>query len=230
MPRFKRVVIPGLPYHVVQRASHQRFILDDANSRAVFMKALVKWQLRTGMMIASFVLMGNHFHLVGVSPSPTALPDFMGRACAEFSRYCNMNAGRQGPNWEGRYFTSPMDDAHTLDAIRYIERNPVAAQLVDVAWEWPWSSAAFHAGMGPRPQLLNLDLRPKGTTPQQWREALLRANTDDFRSRFKLATSSGRALGQADWAAAIDRTTGRSERKVGRPLLAETFVRRPMPP
>ncbi len=30
--------------------------------------------------------------------------------------------------------------------MRYIERNPVRAKIVKNAWDYPWSSAAYHAG------------------------------------------------------------------------------------
>jgi putative transposase len=220
MSRPKRVVIPDLPYHIVQRASHQRFILDDSASRAILMKSLVSWQIRTGMKFASFVLMGNHFHLVGTSPTPNALSSFMSNVCAEYSRYYNAVAGRQGPNWEGRYFAAPMDAEHTLRAIRYIEQNPVAAHLVDLAWEWPWSSAAFHSGMGPQPQLVNLDLRPANITPKEWRDILTTRDSEDFRARFKAATLSGRAFGEETWAVKTNLSMGRSSRRAGRPKRA----------
>ncbi len=39
-----------------------------------------------------------------------------------------------------------VDLLHFLRVCRYIERNPVAANLVERAEAWPWSSAAQRAG------------------------------------------------------------------------------------
>ncbi len=218
MPRPRRRVIPGVPYHIVQRASHKEFILNDEVDRAVFMKILLEWREQTGILIAAYVLMGNHFHLAGVSPTPNALARFMGNACSEFSRYLNAKSGRRGPNWQGRFYAAPMDPAHAVAAVRYIERNPVVAGLVCNAWDWSWSSAAFHCGVGPRPRLLTLDLRPPGTNEARWREMLGEDMNPALVARLREATTAGRALGAKDWVAGINEALGQdAPRARGRP-------------
>ena len=44
--------------------------------------------------------------------------------------------------WQGR-FKSPLveRDSHLFSCGRYVERNPVRAGLVEVPWDYPWSSA-----------------------------------------------------------------------------------------
>ena len=42
-----------------------------------------------------------------------------------------------------------MDEAHLMTAIRYVELNPVKAQLVARAEDWPWSSAGAHVSGKP---------------------------------------------------------------------------------
>ncbi len=213
-----RSVVPGIPYHVVQRASQQRFILDDDRDKAVLLKNMVTWQAETGLAIAAFVVMGNHFHLVASSPTPTALCNFMGRVCGEFSRYLNVRRGTRGPNWQGRYYAAPMDPGHTVAAIRYVERNPVAAGLVSRAWEWRWSSAAWHAGMGPRPRVLTADFRAENTPPAVWRALLEDALDTDTATRLKQATLAGRGLGTKEWVEQLDAQLGRPPAQpLGRP-------------
>ncbi len=218
MARPSRSVIPGIPYHIVQRAAHKGFIIDCDEDRAVFMSMMLEWQQVTTMQIAGFVLMGNHFHLAGVSPTEVALPKFMGNVCSEFSRFRNSKLGKRGPNWQGRYFAAPMDMEYTLSAIRYIERNPVVAGMVSCAWEWKWSSAAFNAGLGPKPKLLNIDLISPTTSPSQWRQGLLTESTPEFRSRLREATCLGRPLGTAEWTSKINSELSIGpQRKRGRP-------------
>jgi putative transposase len=218
MARPTRSVIPGIPYHIVQRAAHKGFILDCNDDLAVFMSMLLEWQEETNMQIGGFVLMGNHFHLAGISPTEGALPKFMGNVCSEFSRFRNSKLGQRGPNWQGRYFAAPMDMDYTLSAIRYIERNPVAAGMVPDAWQWKWSSAAFHAGLGPKPELLNINLVSPPMSPSQWKQGLLSESTPEFRSRLREATCLGRPLGSKEWTARIESELGLSPlRKRGRP-------------
>lgn len=216
MARQRRSFLVGTPYHVVQRASHRAFILDDDQDRAALVGMIRAWQDLTGVKIASYVIMGNHFHLIVQFALEDALSRFMGGLCAEYSRYYNAKRGRRGPNWQTRFFGAPMDEEHTVMAIRYVERNPLAAGMVGHPCDWHWSTAAAHCGLGPLPQIVNLDLRPKGLTSRQWREFLETPLDADFCARFKAATSMGRALGAPEWAAKIDREMGRPEPLRGR--------------
>jgi len=51
--------------------------------------------------------------------------------------------GRQFCNIVGGFNAFPIqEDGHLLSVLRYIERNPVRAGLVERAEAWPWSSAA----------------------------------------------------------------------------------------
>ena len=67
-----------------------------------------------------------------------------------------------GHLWQGRFHAFPIqEDGHLLTVLRYVERNPVRAQLVSRAEDWPWSSLRgwlgpptrpwLHAGPVPRP-------------------------------------------------------------------------------
>jgi len=52
-----------------------------------------------------------------------------------------------GHVWQGRFFSSPLDDAYFWTALRYVECNPVRAGMVDRAEAYYWSSAAAHCGI-----------------------------------------------------------------------------------
>lgn len=52
-----------------------------------------------------------------------------------------------GHLFQGRFFSCVMDDRHTMACVRYIERNPIRAKLVENPWDWEWSSAKVHCGM-----------------------------------------------------------------------------------
>jgi putative transposase len=48
-----------------------------------------------------------------------------------------------GHVWQGRFRAFPIqEDNHLLSVLRYIERNPVRAKMVERAEDWRWSSAA----------------------------------------------------------------------------------------
>ena len=70
----------------------------------------------------------------------------MGEAHRQYTWRVNRREGVVGYLFQGRFFSCPLDEQHGLAAIRYVERNPVRAGLVEEAWEYPWSSAGFRVG------------------------------------------------------------------------------------
>ncbi len=208
MGRIPRKIIPGQPYHVTHRGNHRLPILQTDQQRAVYISIMRRWQLRTGVRIAAFVLMPNHVHFVVVSPTPEALTKWIANGHREYSKWLNTTRGTTGHNWEGRYFAAVMDPEHCLNALRYVEQNPVAARLSTRPWDWNWSSAAFHAGMGPQPSILDLDLRPAGTTAAAWRQSLLEPSAEEFRARLHECAARGTALADPAWAEAMERMHG----------------------
>lgn len=54
--------------------------------------------------------------------------------------------GKTGHLWQGRFYSSPVDEQFFWVTLRYIERNPVEAGLVLHASEYKWSSASAHCG------------------------------------------------------------------------------------
>ncbi len=201
-----------MPHHVTQRASQGRFILASEHAKAVLMSLLTQWSHRTGVAVSGFALMDNHFHLCATPPAEDSLSRMLGRTAASFSRWLNTPQGEIGPNWQGSFFAAPMDAKHALEALRYVERNPVAAGLVLRPWDWDWSSARFHAGLGPRPKILTADLRADGTPPQDWRRALEEPLRESMLQAIRKATDMGAPLASEEWIAAVESRLGRALR------------------
>jgi len=208
MSRRLRRIIPGIPYHVTHRGNHREAILSDDECRAIYVSIMRQWQHRTNVQVAAFVLMPNHVHFICVSPTETALSRWIQHGHREYSKWLNTERGAGGHNWEGRFFSVPMDDEHCLNALRYVEQNPVAARMVQRAWDWRWSSAAHHCGLGPQPSLLDLDLRPAGMTAPAWRQALLEPSAADFRARLHECMAQRSGLGSDGWAESLKAAHG----------------------
>ena len=68
----------------------------------------------------------------------------VGLAHRRYAVWINKREGWSGHLWANRYFSTPLDEAHHWAAIRYVERNPVRAGLVEAAAEYRWSSARAH--------------------------------------------------------------------------------------
>ena len=91
--------------------------------------------------------MSNHIHLLatpGASDSISKVFQSVGR---KYVQYFNYNYKRSGTLWEGRYRATVVDsERYLLTVMRYIELNPVRADMVAHPREYPWSSYAFNAG------------------------------------------------------------------------------------
>ena len=73
----------------------------------------------------------------------------MKRVAARQTRYVNRLEGRSGTLWESRYQSSPVDtESSLLACTRYIELNPVRAQMVSQPDDYRWSSCRHRIGLG----------------------------------------------------------------------------------
>ncbi len=63
-----------------------------------------------------------------------------------FVRYVNHVYRRSGTLWEGRFKASLVDtETYFLRCCRYIECNPLRAQMIVHPGDYRWSSYRFHA-------------------------------------------------------------------------------------
>ncbi|MFM8873261.1 MAG: transposase [Phycisphaerales bacterium] len=219
MPRRRRNIVPGTEHHVVQRASQGRFILAGDDRKAMMMSLLIGWSARAGVSIAGFVLMDNHFHLIATPGDEESLGFMMARATADFSRWINLSASEVGPNWQGAFFAAAMDERHAITALRYIERNPVEAGLVAHPWQYRWSSAAFHSGIGPRPSVLTRDVRDGRMSPREWREFVDMPLCAEVTRQLRECTSRGTPFADDQWIDHLESKLGMTLRpkRIGRP-------------
>ena len=64
-----------------------------------------------------------------------------------YVRYFNYKYQRSGTLWEGRYKSCLVqDERYLLEVYRYIELNPVRAEMVTEPGEYRWSSYVVNAG------------------------------------------------------------------------------------
>jgi len=66
-----------------------------------------------------------------------------------YAQRINRAQGWKGHLWQGRFFSSPLNEAYLWAAVRYVERNPVRAGMERRAENYRWSSAAAHCGNRP---------------------------------------------------------------------------------
>jgi putative transposase len=106
----------------------------------------------------------------------------------------------------GTFFSCPLDDRHAIAALRYMERNPVRAGIVGNAWEYPWSSAAYHSGIKRKDRIVkDSELIERG---RPWQELLAVAAEEEGFIRKRSRT--GRPCGEKDFMKICEKLTGRN--------------------
>lgn len=141
MARLRRFVIVGQPQHVIQRGNNRdiTFVCDDD-----FLFYLDKLQLACEKFkceLHAYVLMTNHVHLLVTPNVENGISKVMQSVGRSYVQYFNYTYKRTGTLWEGRYRATLIDsESYLLICSRYIELNPVRANMVEHPSDYPWSS------------------------------------------------------------------------------------------
>lgn len=217
MSRLRRVVVPGAPHHVTQRGVRRMTVFYAAADYQLYRSLLGESSRRHGVEIWSYCLMPNHVHLIAVPDSPHSLARALQQAHARYAEILNRRAGWSGHLWQQRFSSAPMDGRHLVFAARYVLRNPVRGLLVARALDWPWSSAAAHAGLVDDPVVLD-PKRLLSRVPDLLAR-LEEADDEDSLGEIRARTLTGRPLGDDGFILDLEDRLGRAlaPRRGGRP-------------
>jgi putative transposase len=146
MPRKPRFYILGVPAHIVQRGrSREPVFFEDDDYRA-YLGWLVEASERYGCALHAYALMTNHIHILATPEKKQSLSLMMQYIGRHYVPYINYTYGTSGSIWEGRYKSSLIqDDQYLLTCMRYIELNPVRADMVNTPSMYQWSSYRSNA-------------------------------------------------------------------------------------
>jgi len=161
--------------------------------------------------------MDNHVHYIVVPKHEYSLSKMFNVAHMNYTQYLNKKLRRNGPLWESRFYSCPLDDEHLYEAVRYVEKNPVKAGIVREPENYKWSSA------NARIRNLNDGIITKSIPLYKeimsWKEYLLEPEHNVKISFIKKSTKSGRPAGNRAFIKRIEKITGRNlkQNPVGRP-------------
>ena len=111
-----------------------------------------------------------------------------------------------GHLWQGRFYSTPLDEPHFWSAVRYVERNPVRAKLVRKAHRYPWSSASAHCGLRRDPLLAgNLEQADHVGDWATW----LAEEGEQADAEIRRGTRTGRPCGSEEFVRHLEALLGR---------------------
>ena len=209
MARLARVVVVNLPQHVTQRGNARQYILATDSERLVYMDLLQQNVRLHDLSLLGYCFMSDHVHLVVVPGKSQAVAETLKQTHGRYASYWNAAHKSTGHVWQGRFYSSPLDDQHLWVALRYAEWNPVRAGLVPTAESWPWSSAGAHCDSAQADILLHMELWSKRWSAASWRDYLAGGESKTAVSAIRHCTHTGRPLGTPEFVHSLERATQR---------------------
>ena len=146
MPRKRRLFIPDLPQHVVQRGVDRQPVFFSDSDCARYLNTFSEYAERRNISLHAYCLMTNHTHLLVSATEKGALSACMQELGRKFVSTTNRIRSRTGGLWEGRFYAGYLEpEGYLLNCMRYIELNPVRAKMVANAGAYRWSSFSANA-------------------------------------------------------------------------------------
>ena len=219
MPRRARITIAGIPWHVIQRGNNRSACFYAEEDYRRYLETLHEQATQHGCAIHAYVLMTNHVHLLLTPNRPDGVALLMKHLGQRYVQYINRTYRRSGTLWEGRFRSClTQSEDYVLSCYRYIELNPVRADMVRHPRDYCWSSYRANGEGYPDPVI----------TPH---EEYLRLGRDAYRDLFtahmdperiseiRKATNGNYALGDGRFTAEIEQALHRrvTPGKSGRP-------------
>lgn len=217
MPRVARIVIPDVPYHITQRGNRREKVFFSDGDHNLYLKLLSLYGGQHGLTVKGYCLMTNHLHLAAVPEKADALCKVFKPVHLRYAQHVNAAHGFTGHVWQGRFFSCALDEAHYIRALRYVERNPVRAGMVERAEEYPWSSAAGHCGLCS--DVFAPDAAWLTQITGDWRMFLAQEDLEEETNALRRHTRTGRPLGDETFLQHLESILHRSLRpkRGGRP-------------
>ena len=161
----------GFVYHVCNRGSRKGVLFGGYKDFGAFVRLLERAREERPMRIIAYCLLRTHLHLLLWPAADGDLSRFMHWLETVHAIEWHRKRGTRGTGavYQSRFVSVGIsEDRHYYTALRYVERNALAAKRVKRAQDWPWCSASrrspltLDAGPYPRPTnwlaILNSDV------------------------------------------------------------------------
>ncbi len=203
-----------MPFHLVQRGHNRCAVFFEDFDYLKYLTCLRESAQACGCAVHAYVLMTNHVHLLVTPEDGSSIGRLFQAIGRHYVPYINAKYGRRGGLWEGRYKSSMVhSSSYFLTCMRYIERNPVRAGMVESPASYRWSSYGANALgesnviLAPHSEYLNLggDLE---TRREVYREFCSHSEASQELDALRAALQTGTPLGNDKFKNEVEATLG----------------------
>jgi len=226
MARLSRISPVGVPVHIIQRGNNRQACFVSDADHGVYVGWLAKYSKKYKVDIHAWVMMTNHVHILCTPRQKGAVSSMMQALGRCYVRYFNFEYQRSGTLWEGRYKSCLVqEERYLLEVYRYIELNPVRAEMVTDPGEYRWSSYQVNALSKasnlctPHSEYFALGVEPSECR-KNYRALFVHHVDGELLEEIRVNTNKGLAIGHDRFKEEIEILTGRrvKAKKRGRPL------------
>lgn len=208
MPRPARYAPGGMVFHVLNRGVGRRNLFDKEADFLAFERVLREALHVRQMRVCAYCLMSNHWHFVLWPERDGDLPAFMQQLTNTHVKRWKRHRREIGYGhlYQGRYKSFPVQTAdYFYRVVRYVERNPLRANLVASAESWPWSSLGCVSRTDSPRDLLSDWPLPRSAN---WTEFVNQPQTAAELTALRDCVNRGTPHGDSDWTAATAKQLG----------------------
>ena len=135
----------GVTYHITTRCNNGERLINNERRSDQYISILKKCKNKFNFILHDFAIMISHVHLIIRLGSNSNISEIMHYLNRVYARWYNDNYGRKGHFWEDRFYGELIkDDLQLLATMRYLDLNPVRANLCKSPLEWKYSGARFY--------------------------------------------------------------------------------------
>ncbi len=145
MPRRARIIPECGIVHIISRGNNKQNVFRDELDFSIYFEKLRKYRVKYPFKLYHYCLMKNHVHLLMEINGKTDLSSLMKVLNQSYMYHYRNRYGYIGHFWQDRFKSLIVqDEGYLLRCGRYIELNPVTADIVTNPEDYPWSSCRVY--------------------------------------------------------------------------------------
>lgn len=146
MPRTARLILSQSFYHIITRGNNRNTVFRSDADYLYFLDLIAKYKKELPFTIYHYCLMPNHVHFLIQTKNAKNFSVFMKKLNLSYFHYYRKHYGWIGHFWQGRFKSQPVGkDEYFIQCGKYIELNPVRANIVSDPQEYAYSSYTYYS-------------------------------------------------------------------------------------
>lgn len=145
MPRTKRFLLSKSYYHIMTRGNNRNVVFKTDEDYQYYFELISKYKLEHPFDLYHYCLMPNHTHFLIQTKNALDFSTFMKKINLAYFHHYKKEYGWIGHFWQGRFKSQSVGkDDYFVQCGKYIELNPVRANITETPEDYEYSSYSYY--------------------------------------------------------------------------------------